>query len=503
MRTATSSVLRAPAGLRKPPLSDTRWLAVVKKDFDGRIAGGLRHSKYGAHVVSVGAGLPHNDTYDVAKAIYRGTNFILHHARYPKPKGFGGWLDTFGNLRATSRKIQEANSRLSQMFNYGSTDSLPIVRESFAALSQRDWGYKFSPDNVFPASGGTTSLIDSLVKSFENIHGEFAVFVSRPAYTGTVARLAQAKNIRVYSIALDDEGMIPAVLVKQVARARKDGRQPAFVIDVPLGHNPMGISYSEARIHEIYAVIVNDPDLFFVEDDPYGSFQYGDGIRRPPVTFTGIDTENRVVLMRTGSKTDIPTFRSAFMHSQVRYQLPNGDIVTLKDMMMSAGGMAYLVPNNLSLMMTVAQWYESDLETMGSLWPEAERRTIRYAANRNALLDSLAVNFDDLRGDLVSWNEPTSGFFLRFKMNRRPINPQSGQVMTSREIVEWLIENEFLITTPMSGFYPADAREEQVDIGQDELRLCFSYGNPEDMTEAGRRLAKGIKTLLALNRIRT
>ncbi len=493
------SVLRAPKGMSQPPLSDTRWLARVRKDFDLRIEGGFRHPTYGKNVVSIGAGLPHNDTYDVAKAIQRGSDFILHQAGRPNSQELACLPSALSHSLAMKAKISAANDRLSKTFNYGSTDGLPIVRESFAALSKKDWNYNFSPDDVLPASGGTTSLIDSLVKSFENIDGEFAVFVTRPSYTGTVARLSQAKNIRVYSVDLDKDGMVTESLKKQIARARKDGLHPAFVIDVPLGHNPMGISYSEERIHEIYSVIANDADLFFVEDDPYGSFLYGGGIKKPPVTFTGIDTEQRVALFRTASKTDIPTFRSAFAHSQVRYRLPDGNIVTFKDMMMSAGGMAYMVPNNLSLMMTVAQWYEDDLETMGSLWPEAERRTIRYAANRDALLNSLASNFGDLRGELVDWNEPTSGFFLRLQLHQRPLHPGTNSPMTSREIVEWLIDNEFLITTPMSGFYPKDARDEQTDIGQNELRLCFSYGSPDDMDEAGRRLAVGIKTLLGLN----
>ena len=51
----------------------------------------------------------------------------------------------------------------------------------------------------------------------------------------------------------------------------------------------------------------------------------------------------------------------------------------------------------------------------------------------------------------------------------------TGEVETNQDFVEHLIGNYGVVTIPMFGFYPNDAKRRNPKVGLNQLRLSFSF----------------------------
>ena len=114
-----------------------------------------------------------------------------------------------------------------------------------------------------------------------------------------------------------------------------------------------------------------------------------------------------------------------------------------------------------------------------------------YGDNRRILLEGLQRYLGDWPDDF-GWTVPGAGFFSVFTFKKR-------QLRTSQELVERLVAEHGVVTIPMFGFYPEDARERDPGVGLDQLRLAFSYGERvgegrrADMEEAVRAFAGAVR----------
>lgn len=125
-------------------------------------------------------------------------------------------------------------------------------------LSQ--WGRPTQPEDVIVTAGvqhGLTVLFQTLCKPGD------VILTESVTYPGVI-NLAHTLGIRLYGIAMDREGIIPAELEKVI---KSTGATILYCM--PRLQNPTGATMSPERVEEI-AQIVSRNNLFVIEDDVYG-----------------------------------------------------------------------------------------------------------------------------------------------------------------------------------------------------------------------------------------
>jgi DNA-binding transcriptional MocR family regulator len=132
-------------------------------------------------------------------------------------------------------------------------------RTAIAQWTRRS-GFSPNADNIVLTQGAQQALaavFDVLVRSGKS------VLVEELTYPGLIEN-ARLKGIRLATVAMDDEGMLPDALAE---RAAESGAR--VVIVVPTLQNPTSAVMSRAR-RAALARVAEDFDLTIVEDDVYG-----------------------------------------------------------------------------------------------------------------------------------------------------------------------------------------------------------------------------------------
>lgn len=109
----------------------------------------------------------------------------------------------------------------------------------------------------------TVGSSDAWAKTVELIDTD-AVIYDTFAY-GTAVNVSEVLGKRSIGIANDEFGMIPEALRSAVLQARAEGLKVNLVYLVPIGQNPTGLTMTEQRKAEIYAVC-QELDLIIAED---------------------------------------------------------------------------------------------------------------------------------------------------------------------------------------------------------------------------------------------
>ena len=419
----------------------------------------------GLELHHLGAGYPHPEVSDP-------TAYIEHRNAY------------FAHLAAQSstEEVRDAELRKLMTGMYGYTDTLgPIgAREAFATVYGHDFDAELDPARCIPTIGATGG-ISLLCSAFERSGQDVAYIVDAPTYTGFLSRASLYRRAHFYSVDMDEEGPDLAVLRAQIRQARADGHCLAFYYTVPDGHNPGGISFSQARRNAIMDV-VREEGTFIVEDAPYTYISYEAAESRPK-PFVAIDPHHTVHLF-TASKIGLPGPRVGFLYSEVDLEISGGNEIRLGDLILTEASGDILFHNPEALRAFEAYLLDESFEVRESLWPMAELKNAVYGENRKILLDGLHEYLDEYPDDFA-WTEPGAGFFSVFTF-------KNGQVKTNQAFIERLVLEYGVVTIPMFGFFPADAIERDPDAGLDQIRLSFSYNEEfgEERRGAMRRATK-------------
>ncbi len=424
----------ATPGLQLQPVSVTRHMAAALPKLKAMAeAKGLR-------LHHLGAGYPHPEVSDP-------TAYIAHKEAYLRHLTGGG-----GALRGL----------LTSLYGYTDTMGPPQARQAFAHVYGNDFGCALDPDLLVPTVGATYG-INLMCSAYERSGQDIAYIVDAPTYAGFVSRAALYQRAHLYSVEMDLEGAIPQRLRAQIRKARADGRFVAFYYTVPDGHNPGGISFSQARREQILAVL-REEGTYVVEDAPYTYISYTEPDKRPK-PFIAMDPQHAVHLF-TASKIGLPGPRVGFLYSQVPLDL-GGERVLLRDLILGESSGGLLFHNPEALRGFEAYLHDEHFQLRDSLWPVAKGKCEVYCDNRSILLDGLAEGLGAWPEDF-SWTEPGAGFFSVFTFKGRPFPTDQGFI--SRLVAEYGV-----VVVPMFGFYPADARERDPQAGLDQVRLSFSF----------------------------
>lgn len=430
-----SPAIPAPT-LREQPVSVTRQMAAAL----GRLLAEAKAKGMTLH--HLGAGYPHPEVSDPSAYIGQKRQYLRHLV--------GG---------------DDAAHRALMTTLYGYTDTMgPIqARQAFARVYGHDFGFEIDPDCVVPTIGATGGIA-MMCSMFEHSGDPIAYIVDAPTYTGLISRAQLYERASFYSVPMDDEGPEPAVMARQIDQARADGKVVAFYYTVTDGHNPGGISFSQAR-REAILEVCRDRGVLIVEDAPYTYISYEDAERRPkPLVAMDPDA---VVHLFTASKIGLPGPRVGMAIAQAKVRLATGSVVPIKNLLLTEASGSVLFHNPEALRSFEAYLSDEAMVERPSLWPVAATKNAVYGENRRILLDGLDHYLGD-HPDLFSWTRPGAGFFSVFTF-------RDGRVRTDAAFVERLVAEYGVVTIPMFGFYSADAKRRDPDVGLNQIRLSFSY----------------------------
>ncbi len=458
------SSLSAPM-LVTQPVSVTRQMAAAFPRLKA-----LADAK-GLKLHHLGAGYPHPEVSDPTTYIERKRRYFRHLAAQRDPD------DQERGLRLL----------LTELYGYGDTLGPREARVAFATLYGKDFGFTIDPDLLIPTMGATGG-IDLLCSLFERSADKIAYIVDAPTYTGLLSRAVLYQKAAFYSVPMDSEGPEPDMLRSQIRQARRDGYFVAFYYTVPDGHNPGGISFSQARRVAIMD-IVREEGIFVVEDAPYTYISYEDESSRP-APLVAMDSD-LVIHLFTASKIGLPGPRVGLMYTTGDLEVADGRRVPAKELVLTEASGTILFHNPEALRGFEAYLHDDDYQLRDSLWPVAAAKNAVYGDSRKILLDGLESYLGEHR-EHFSWTKPGAGFFSVFTFEKK-------QVRCDQELVEKLITEHGVVTIPMFGFYPADAKKRDPDVGLDQLRLSFSFnerrgeGRREDMRAAVRAFANAVR----------
>ncbi len=298
--------------------------------------------------------------------------------------------------------------------------------------------------------------LDLLSKVFLDVNDP--IIVERPCYVGTLQAF-RAFGADVHGVEMDADGIIPVAMEREITRLISEGRKPKFVYLIPDFQNPSGRNLSLARRKEILA-LAHEYDLLIIEDSPYRELRFvGDLIP----SLRSLDTEGRVIQMKTLSKIFCPGFRLGWLSAPAP---------VLEKLIMSKQGTDLCTSAFVSI---VTAYLLKD----GYIERQIQISRELYAKKVAVMLNAFERFMPQVDG--LTWSKPEGGMFLWLQLP-----PYMDSVEMLKDAVEARVA--YVVGTC---FY-ADGS------GRNELRLNYSYPTEEQIVEGIKRLARVIS-----QRIRT
>ncbi|HEX9944647.1 MAG TPA: PLP-dependent aminotransferase family protein [Thermoanaerobaculia bacterium] len=370
------------------------------------------------------------------------------------------WVDS--RARACGQPARAVWNDLGQ---YNKTNG--IINDLVARQLALDEGIDAAPESIIVTTGcqeGMAILLMGLIDPAAD-----ALLVSDPTYIG-IPGLARILGLTLVPVPTGERGLDPGAVLAGIEEARRMGRRPRALYDVPDFNNPLGTRMPvEAR--RALLDIVREHGMLVWEDNPYGMFSY-DG---PPLpTLKALDEHGVVIYMGSFSKTLFPGLRLGFLVADQQVVLPSGKRVLLAAELSKVKSLTTVTTSPVVQAIAGGMLIEAG----GSLQPLMAERLPFYRANRDRMLAALEESFGGTEG--VRWNRPEGGFFLTLDL---PFE-------FTDECLLACARDYGVVVCPMSFFSLTPGRERQV-------RLAFSYVTGEQIAEGVARFARFVRDRVA------
>lgn len=148
---------------------------------------------------------------------------------------------------------------------------------------------------------GAQQGIDILSKALID-YGD-VVFTESPTYTGAIAAF-NSRAARIIEIPIKKDGIDLNCLENKLKSFR-----PKFIYVMPNFQNPTGYTYSKSKKLKLLD-LANKYDTLVVEDDYLNDLSFNNDY---PETLKSLDKNNRVIYIKSFSKTFMPGLRLGFM----------------------------------------------------------------------------------------------------------------------------------------------------------------------------------------------
>lgn len=372
---------------------------------------------------------------------------------------FSGYFNVFVNELA--REEGGRSLVLKQLGQYSRARG--IANSQVARYLARDEGIRTTPENIVITVGAQEAITLALLTLCNR--DTDVILVENPAYIG-ITTCAAIAGYQTDAVPVQENGVSLSLLEKRIRHHRRQGRTVKIVYVIPDFQNPSGVCMSRENRLGLLRLAARY-NFFILEDNAYGEFRYS-GARVPPIK--ALDTEQRVVYIRSFAKTLYPSLRLAAMvaGAQVNW---NGRNAALSDVLAATKG--YVTVNTPALTQAVLGGIL--ISNNYSLRSFNKAKVKAIGRKRTIMLGSLKKYFKGAAG--ISWNNPPGGFFLIITL----------PFAVSREDVVACAMNYQVIFTPMSFFYSGKG-------GECQLRLAFSNVPDGQIPGAIKRLAAFLHT---------
>ncbi len=359
----------------------------------------------------------------------------------------------FGHPDPKTLLTEELHSAMLQVVNlpdaytalqYGKEQGTGSLIEYLVGKLQRDQGLSLQPANLMVIAG-STSGVDMLARLYAEPGG--VVLVEAPTYVDAL-HVFRDHHIELCSIPMDDDGLIPNELEKQVIQLHSKGVFPSMLYTIPNFHNPTGTTLPEARRIEIIR-IAQRYGFLIVEDDVYRDLTFEGEL---PASFYALANGKQVFSIGSFSKTLAPGLRLGWLVGSEE-SIKNCANCGVAQM----GGGA-----NPFVARIVAEYCQT-----GALEKHIHHLQSLYKMRCDVALAALSQY---MPSD-TKWTSPKGGFFIWLSL------PEDVFVQD----VKRFAQQEGVLLSAGEGFFvnPGD--------GEHNLRLAFSCAKPEDI-EAGIRI---------------
>ena len=331
----------------------------------------------------------------------------------------------------------------------GARDLVTVLIEK----TNREQGLALQLANLMLVAG-STHAVDMLARLYAGRGG--VVLVEAPTYADSL-HIFRDHQIELCAIPMDEEGMIPGELERQLAQIRERGSFASMLYTVPNFHNPTGRTLSEARRREIIR-LARQENMLIVEDDVYHDLAFTGTV---PSSLYALAGGQQVMSVGSFSKTLAPGLRLGWLVG------PEEDIQRC----LSCGTMQMGGGANPFTAQMVAEYCLS-----GAWEKHIERVRALYKTRRDLALSAL----EHYMPADVEWTRPAGGFFLWLRLPEK---------VFAREVKQLALAQGVAIAAG-EGFFvnPAD--------GAHHLRLAYSRATPAEINTGIRILAEVIRRLL-------
>jgi 2-aminoadipate transaminase len=367
----------------------------------------------------------------------------------------GGLPDTKAfpvqHIVEATRYVMEENGHIA--LQYGPSEGHTGLKEKIVELMGEE-GIEAEPDDLIITDGAQQAL-DLIGKVF--ISAGDTIVIEAPSYVGALQAFSTYEPSYV-TIPLDEQGLKTSLLAEQLEKLAQAGRKVKFLYLVPNFHNPVGVTLSEKRRHEVLK-LAEKYGFLIVEDNPYGRLRF-EGKNLPSLRALN----KNVIYISTFSKIFSPGVRLGWIVA------PR----PILEKIICAKQAANLCSSSFG--QRVAEAYFRHFDWQGHIRTLIEL----YRGRRDTMLEAIAEFFPPE----AKWTKPEGGLFIWVTL------PEG--IDTASMLAE-AIQEAKVAYVPGQGFYPEGG-------GEASMRLNFSYSEKEKIYIGIESLSKVIKKQLALYR---
>jgi len=319
----------------------------------------------------------------------------------------------------------------------------PLLEWLRQRIGQRE-GRTPAPDEIM-ITGGNSLGLDQLLTLWTE-PGDI-MLVESPTYHLAV-RVMRDHPLQLLPVPADGEGLQVDALAETLNNLRRAGKRARMLYTVPTFHNPTGVSLSAPRRQALIELAAAE-ELLIVEDDVYRELSY-DG--PPPPSLWSQAPDGVVARLGSFSKALAPGLRLGWLTASkaIIQRIVDGGLLD------SGGGINHFTALVVSLLCEDGD-YDAGVA----------RFCAAYGARRDALMGALTQALPKS----CSWYTPGGGFFTWVLL---PHGMKSSELLPQAE-------------TAGVSFIPG--KKFHLDgVGENTLRLAFSYYPPEKLAEAGQIL---------------
>ncbi|RKP27460.1 aminoadipate aminotransferase, partial [Syncephalis pseudoplumigaleata] len=417
-------------------------------------------------LISLGAGLPHPETFPFARLSVE----TKEHDVTGRPMPAATAQATTSSL--PSDFVSDAPPTLNTALQYGVGRGLASVRKFFVEETRRLHLPRYANWDVVATCGNTDGFAKAVSLFCDPGDGLLVEEWCYPAALEAIKQVAASPC----PVRMDDQGMVPESL-RQAVAAWTGARPLRVIYLVPTGQNPTGACMSLERRQAIYDV-ARELDLIIIEDDPYYHLQYdgpSDAALLP--SLLSMDTDGRVIRLESLSKILAPGMRLGWLVAAK----------PITDLVQYYNEITTQQPSGWSQAIAAHLLLDS--------WGQAgwQRHLASVRENYRSKRDSLQTICERELTGLCEWTLPSSGMFFWFRLNLpASLKSQPGHM---QRVFDRCIKHGVLLV-PGSQFL---ALPDSVALSPDEkadsapyLRAGFSYETADKVEEAILRLRKAL-----------